>query len=218
MLGQDVELAEDGRQFAVARLLEEEGDAVRRFNAHLSHIGPVLPVVRPALGDQRVEGPEHILGGHRGAVMEARLGPQFEADRPAIGRGFDGVGDVAIGDLGLVGIGAQQGVVDLQRGTSGAAAHDMRAEAVEGADSADRHLAALGGRRVGIQKMREAERQLGRAEQRHGVAAGGCGGLRLCRGGQQAGQDRQHRGGQSHDHCSPRRPAPRAGASRRSAL
>ena len=43
-----------------------------------------------ALGSQRLEGPDDVLGGDGLAVVEARLGPELKGDEGAVGGAMPG--------------------------------------------------------------------------------------------------------------------------------
>ncbi|MNT40037.1 hypothetical protein D3C72_1763290 [compost metagenome] len=79
MLGQHLDLAEDQRQLAVARVLEIEAHALVVLGLHLGHVGVVMAIHGVAVLDQGVEGEHHVRGRYRFAVVEARLGVQVEA-------------------------------------------------------------------------------------------------------------------------------------------
>ena len=86
-------------------------------------------------------------------------------------RNLDDFRQVAIGGFGFVSIAAQQRVLHAADVPGRRAAHDEGVEAVEGADVAERHIAAF--RRVGIDvgKILEIRRQRERAQQREPVGA-----------------------------------------------
>ena len=163
MLRQYRHLAQDQRQFAVAVGREVEHHAQRPLDRDVGDVGIILPVERPALLPQGVEGPGDILGRNRLAVVEAGFGAQFEGHRSAVRRQLDHRGEMAIGRAVLVGRGAQQGVVNA-RDIGGAATDDEGIEAIEGADRRHHDVAALRRIRVHVGEIGKVRRQRGRAE------------------------------------------------------
>ena len=121
-------------------------------------------------------------------VGEARLGADLERHPHAVGRHLDGFGEVAVAGRDLVGGAVQQRLPDMPAGAArgGAAdaglpdgaeaqrriaAKDVGVEAVEAADLAEHHLAALGCVRVDIGQGLEVGRQCGSAEDGQRMAA-----------------------------------------------
>ena len=171
MLRQDRQLADDLREFAVFGGAEVKHHTRRGFRHHVIDVRIILPIQRPALVAQGIEGPDHILGGDRLAVMEPRLGPQLKRNAAVIGGQFDVSGDMGVGGFGLVGRRHRQRVVDLRRTTGGGSANDERVEAVKAADRRRRHLAALRGIRIDVGEMRETLRQCQFTDQAEAIGA-----------------------------------------------
>ena len=72
MLREDLELAHDVRQLAIARAVEGEGHLALAGDFSLCHVAVVEAGVRIVL-DGLLEAPDHVLRGHRLAVVPAGL-------------------------------------------------------------------------------------------------------------------------------------------------
>ena len=187
--GQDLQLADDQRQLAVAAVGEIEAHAMRTFGHRLFDVRVVVAVHRVALADQRVEGEHHILGGNRGAVMEAGLGAQVEAHEAVVRRLFDLFRQQAVFGERLVRGMVGEGVVDQPDHAGFVALGNERVEAVETVEPGQAQGAALGRVRVDEVEVREA----GRVERRLVIQRDGVLRLRQGRAGQ---SERQGRGRQ----------------------
>ena len=169
MLRQYCELPQDQRQFMVLGRLEVEHDFAVVLDSHVLHIRIIRAIGGQPLLDQRAERPGDILGRHRRAVVEPGFRPQRIGDRQVIGRHVHRLAQMAIHRRRLVVIDGHQRVIDLPHARRRAAADDEPVEAVERAQRAAHHRAALRRIRVGIREMREIRRQLRRPEQRQAV-------------------------------------------------
>ncbi|MNP21188.1 hypothetical protein D3C76_1137980 [compost metagenome] len=183
MLGQHLDLAEDQRQFAVARVLEVEAYAQVVLGFHLGHVGVVVAVHGVAVLDQGIECEYHVRGRYRLAVVEPRLGVQVEAHVAVVRRLLDLLGEQAVFGEGLVGGVEGKAVVDQADLVGGIALGDEGVEAVEAADAGEAQDAALRGIRVDPGEVLEVRRVFG------GLVVEGDGVLGL--GHDEAGQGQQ---------------------------
>ena len=161
--------AEDGqrrthrqRQIAVGLF---EAKAHRALIQHVAtlHLGKQRLVARGDIfAQQRLVAVLHILRQHGLAIVKARLGPDLEGGRHAIGRHLHILGQQAVARGGLVQTGRKQGLEQHVRQIGGGRALDGEGVVlVEGgiAQIADHaQLAALGGLRVHIIKVLEVGR------------------------------------------------------------
>ena len=178
--GQDLQLADDQRQLAVAAMGEIEAHAMRTFGHRLFDVRVVVAVHRVALADQGVEGEHHVFGGDRGAVVEAGLGAQVEAHEAVVRRLFDLFRQQAVFGERLVRGMVGQGVVDQPDHAGFVALGNERVEAVEAVQAGQAQGAALGRVRVDEVEVREA----GRVERRLVIQRDGMLRLRQGRAGQ----------------------------------
>ncbi|MNO98318.1 hypothetical protein D3C76_900630 [compost metagenome] len=148
VLGQDRQLAEDQRQLAVAGVPEVEAHAQPVLGDHLVDVRVVVAVHRVALAHQGFEGEHHVLGGHRRAVVEARLRPEVEAHEPVLRVLFDLLRQQAVFGERLVQRVEGQGVVDQVDLRRRVALGNEGVEAVEAAEVGQPQGSAL--RRVGV--------------------------------------------------------------------
>ncbi len=152
------QLADDERQLAVVARREGELDLVRVERLRLHHALVVDAVARMALALQRVEGPHDVVRRERTAVVEARLGPQVEDHPSAIHRHLDLLREQTVFGEGLVLALHRQRIEEPADAGCRDALEDEAVEAVEGAERALMHLAALGRVGVGVVEMGEAGR------------------------------------------------------------
>ena len=111
MLWQHHELAHDLRQLAIALFVEGELDLALADLFGLDDIAVIERVSR-AVRLEHLEGIDHVLDGHRLAVVPARFGPQAESHRRIILRIGECLREKAVGCAGLVEGGGRQGFVD----------------------------------------------------------------------------------------------------------
>jgi len=171
VLGQHRQVADDGRQLAIALDREVEG--------HLALAGPLGPghvlVIEGVVGGDLLdglEGEDDVLGRDRPAVVEAGAGAQADRGRAEVGRIGHPFGDKAVGGAGLVGALRHQSVVDQAEADGGAALDRELVERVEAAQRPAAHAAALGSVGIDPVEMLEVGPELGCADEGKGVVLG----------------------------------------------
>jgi hypothetical protein len=97
-----------------------------------------------ALGGQRLEAEDDVLGRDGAAVVEAGLGPQVELDRAAVVRDADRLGEQAVLRERLVERGDQEGLEQEVDARGGRALQDEGVEAVVAADGREGEAPPLG--------------------------------------------------------------------------
>ena len=116
----------------------------------------VEAIGRRALREQRLEAPDHVVGGDRLAVVPARFGPQREGDPRAVGRRLHRLREQPVLGERLVGGAGHQRVVEQADPRRRVALDDERIERVEGAlGDALPQLPALRRVRVHVLEVRE---------------------------------------------------------------
>ena len=191
MPGQYRHQAEDQRQFAVvgAGEVEPHGEGIRCFG--LGDFRIILAMVGAPLVAEQGPRKQHVLGEHRLAVREARLGIEVEGDVAPAVVGFHAPGQQAVKRKGLV-IAARHQAFDHEASDllHGEAPDDQRIEAVEGTENTLHQPAAFRRLGIGIGHMGEIGRQGRGAVHRDGMA----------RLGRPAGVDREPKAaGQSEE-------------------
>ena len=88
MLGQDGQLSQNQRQFAVFVVLEGELHLQRVFGNGLVDIAVIALVQRRAVFHQCVEGKHHVFGADRVAIVELGFGAQVKPYPAVIWRLF----------------------------------------------------------------------------------------------------------------------------------
>ena len=86
------QLAHDDRQLAILVALERELHRARTDLLDAGHLRVIRAVERMPARPQRVERPDHVLDGHRAAVVKVRRRAQRERDPLAVRRRFDRLG------------------------------------------------------------------------------------------------------------------------------
>jgi len=158
--GRDVQ-----RQGAVLVVLEVKAYGQWRFDFHALDVGELCAIPQAALGHQQVEGVAHILGGDRLAIGKSRLGVEVEAQGQAIVGALHLLRHQAVYGVRFVQRALRQGgveqAIDLRHAD---ALVYIRQDVVEMPDLDRRapHRPAFGCLRVGVGKMTEAGRVLGR--------------------------------------------------------
>ena len=193
VFGQDRQLAEYQRQFAVARALEVEAHAQAVLGHHLVDVRIVVAVHRVALAHQALEGEHHVLGGDRRAVVEACLRAQVEAHEALLRVFLDLFREQSVLGERLVQGVEGQGVVDQVDLRSRIALGNERIEAVEAAEIREPQGAALGRFGVDVGEVLEVGGILRRlVVEGDGVLWSGVG--QACQAQQGGGQQAAHHG------------------------
>ena len=149
MLRQDRHQPENERQFAVVAAAEVKTNAARVEFLGLGYLGIKGAVIGPAVIAQQLPGKNHIVGGHWDAVGKASRRIEGESDVAARLVGLDRARQQAVEGERLVIATRHQAFEDVAADRlGGETLDDERIEAVEGAEHALHHAAAL--RRIGI--------------------------------------------------------------------
>jgi hypothetical protein len=168
VLRQHRQLAEDVRQFAVARLVEDELHLVVAEFLGRRHVRVVVLVEGMDL-PERLERPDHVVGGDRRAVVPLRFRPEAVAHPGVVGGILRRLGDQAVLRRGVEFVERRrhQRFEDEAGARRDVALWDEGVEAVEAAGGAEPQQAAFRRLRVGVGEVREVGRQLRLAGQRH---------------------------------------------------
>ena len=172
VLRQDRQLADDLRQFAVARAVEGEGHFALAGFLRLHHMAVIGAELRAVLLEG-VEREDDVFGRDRLAVVPARVGAQPIGDRRKIVRMADRFGQQTIFGGNFVQRRGRQRLGE-QLGAHGEAALHARRDHVEIVEGAERdlsHRAALRRSRIDVVEMLEARRIFDVAEQRQSRAS-----------------------------------------------
>jgi len=156
MFRQHRQLADDQGQFPVFARLEGELDGAPVQLFRFGHAAVVKPVKGRPFCEQNVEGPDHVIGGDRFAVVPAGIPAQGEFDPGAVFGGFHGFGQQTVLGKRLVGAGRHQGVVDAADAIGGFALGNEPVEAVISPLRGKARFAALGGVGIDVLEMFEA--------------------------------------------------------------
>ena len=193
-LRQDRHLADDQRQLAVLALVEDEADLAVPDLLGLRDLLVIAAIERMPLRLQRLEGPDDVVGGDGGAVVEFRLRPERVRDPRPVGGRLDGLGDLAVLGERLVERLDGERVEDLADRRRRVALQDERIQVVERPDRGQLDLPALRRVRVDVLEVLEAGPVLEVAVHRERVAG------RRFRLGAGAGE-RGRQGGGEHQKC-----------------
>ena len=143
--------AEDQRQLAVIGAGQIEPHRERIGRVGLCDFGIILPVVGAALVAQQGPGKQHVIGGDRLAVGEARTGIETEGDVSSGVIGVDGFREQAVERKGFIIATCHQALDDKPSHLLDSnAAHDLGIEAVKGSQHPPDQAAALGRGWIGI--------------------------------------------------------------------
>ena len=182
----------------------------------LRHLGVIEAVMRVGLGLERVEGPDHVLGRDRAAVLEMCLGAQIVLHPAVIPGHLHAFGDEPVFRARLVIGGGHQRVEEQGEAGRLVALELVGVEGVEGADRGVAHAAALGRVGIDVSEILEIGAVFQIAEQREAVALcdtviGGDGGGQSGDGGKhESGNQSAHGGVSSVSHGRQSSPQPRA--------
>ncbi len=167
MLRQNIELADNERQFPVSGRIEDESDLAFAGLLHLRNMAVVGSMAGTVLF-KGLHGEYDILDGDRFAVMMARGRAQPKGRRGEIRRMTHGLGDQTIIGGNFIERGYQQGVGD-HAGAGGNRSLQPRhhlVEIIEGTERNHAHAAELRRIRIDVIKALELGRIFELAEQR----------------------------------------------------
>ena len=180
MLWQHQQLSQDQRQFAIAGLVEGEGHFARRGDFGRGDIGIVLRAVRIDL-DQLLEGPDHVFGRHRFAVVPFGIRIHAEGHSAIIRGDLQRLGQMHVIGVILVQRGGHQRLVEEPDATCHFALGQDGIEGIEPAEIAQPHGATLGRVDIDIVEIGVVEPIFGLAFKGEGIDPGVGWSLRLGR-------------------------------------